>query len=66
MDAKIGTFIVGIANNVGCYLPIILLNSKICPLDKFVCIGFGRKTLLTASFGVMFISLALIALGIKL
>lgn len=28
MDAKIGTFIVGIANNIGCYFPIILLNSK--------------------------------------
>lgn len=53
MNPKVGTFLVGLANALGSIVPIILI------------INYGRRTLLSLSFGLMFICHTLIVIFFK-
>lgn len=54
INAKVGTFLVGVANALGSIVPIILI------------IKYGRRTLLCFSFGLMFICHSLIVISFKM
>ena len=53
INAKMGTFLVGVANAVGSIVPIVLI------------FRYGRRTLLSLSFGGMFICHSLIVIWFK-
>ena len=53
INAKMGTFLVGIANALGSIVPILLI------------FRYGRRTLLALSFGGMFICHSLIVVWFK-
>ena len=61
ISPQLGNFLVGLANFLGCFVPILIINSKIG--YALNALGFGRKTLLLCSYLMMGVAEVLLVFG---